>query len=112
MERAGGESNRPIAPLDRRRTRLAEARRHARTFRALTVAVGLAVVGFLLAIVLELVHVASSSIVTNGPGFLIGRTWDPVHNVYGALPGILGTLETSALALLIAVPSHWGSPSS
>ena len=39
-----------------------------------------------------------------GPGFLIGTEWDPVRNVYGALPAIAGTLLTTALALLFAIP--------
>ncbi len=43
-----------------------------------------------------------------GFSFLIGRTWDPVHNVYGALPYIYGTLLTSALALLIGLPVSIG----
>lgn len=39
-----------------------------------------------------------------GPGFLTGTEWDPVRNVYGALPAIVGTLLTTALALLFAIP--------
>ncbi len=36
--------------------------------------------------------------------FLTSRTWDPVNDVFGALPYIFGTLVTSLIALLIAVP--------
>ncbi len=36
--------------------------------------------------------------------FLISRAWDPVFEHFGALPFIYGTLVTSAIALLIAVP--------
>lgn len=39
-----------------------------------------------------------------GIGLLWHSTWDPVNSQYGALPLIVGTLETSALALLFAVP--------
>lgn len=39
-----------------------------------------------------------------GFGFIIGTTWDPVTNVFGALPFIAGTLATSFLALLISIP--------
>jgi phosphate transport system permease protein len=35
--------------------------------------------------------------------FLTGRTWDPVHNVFGALPYIYGTLVSSLIALAIAL---------
>jgi phosphate transport system permease protein len=39
-----------------------------------------------------------------GPSFLWTSTWDPVAEVYGAAPMIFGTLASSLLALLIAVP--------
>src|SRR5215469_11641376 len=39
-----------------------------------------------------------------GTGFLTNVTWDPVQDVYGAAGPIVGTLITSALALLIALP--------
>jgi phosphate transport system permease protein len=39
-----------------------------------------------------------------GPGFLWSTEWDPVQDKYGALPFIFGTLVSSLLALLIAVP--------
>jgi phosphate transport system permease protein len=44
-----------------------------------------------------------------GLGFLTGTTWDPVHEKYGALPFIVGTLVTSFGALLLAVPLAVGS---
>jgi phosphate transport system permease protein len=39
-----------------------------------------------------------------GLGFITGTTWDVVHELYGALPFIVGTLESSFIALLIATP--------
>lgn len=39
-----------------------------------------------------------------GIQFLTTTTWDPVRNVYGALPQIYGTLVTAAIALVIAIP--------
>ncbi len=39
-----------------------------------------------------------------GAGFLWSTEWDPVQEKYGALPFIFGTLVSSLLALLIAVP--------
>jgi phosphate transport system permease protein len=39
-----------------------------------------------------------------GAGFLWSSEWDPVQDKYGALPFIFGTLVSSLLALLIAVP--------
>jgi phosphate transport system permease protein len=42
------------------------------------------------------------SIRTNGFSFITGATWAPAENLYGAAPSILGTLYTSALALVLA----------
>ncbi|MGI8990130.1 MAG: phosphate ABC transporter permease subunit PstC [Bryobacteraceae bacterium] len=44
-----------------------------------------------------------------GLSFLFTSTWDPVAGQYGALPFIYGTVVTSALALLIAVPLGVGA---
>jgi len=41
--------------------------------------------------------------------FLLGRTWDPVFENYGALPFVFGTTLTSALALLLAIPLGVGA---
>lgn len=39
-----------------------------------------------------------------GAAFLFSSEWDPVKNVYGAASAITGTLATTAIAMLIAVP--------
>ncbi len=39
-----------------------------------------------------------------GPGFLVSQRWNPVTENFGALAPIYGTLVTSFLAMLIAVP--------
>ncbi len=44
-----------------------------------------------------------------GFGFLTGTDWDPVAQNFGALPFIYGTLVTSVLALIIAVPLGVGA---
>ncbi len=44
-----------------------------------------------------------------GLSMLSGSTWDVPHNVYGALPFIYGTLVSSALALVVAVPVGIGA---
>src|SRR6202050_1996234 len=41
--------------------------------------------------------------------FLTGKTWDPVAEQFGALPFIYGTVLTSLIALLIAVPLGVGA---
>lgn len=44
-----------------------------------------------------------------GLSFLTNSAWNPVRNDYGALTPIYGTLMTSALALLLAVPLGVGT---
>ncbi len=59
--------------------------------------------------VYELINGSWLSIQTFGSGFLIGTKWDPaISRVFGALPLILGTIVTSAIALLIGVPISLG----
>jgi len=45
---------------------------------------------------------------TFGWGFLVSTEWDPGNQVYGALVPVYGTLATSFIALLIAVPVSFG----
>ncbi|ELR98032.1 phosphate ABC transporter permease subunit PstC [Gloeocapsa sp. PCC 73106] len=40
--------------------------------------------------------------------FLFGKEWNPVQNVFGIAPAILGTLVSSVIALAIAVPIGLG----
>jgi len=44
-----------------------------------------------------------------GLEFLTTTTWDPVARAFGALPMLYGTLVTSALALVLAVPVGLGA---
>jgi phosphate transport system permease protein len=44
-----------------------------------------------------------------GAAFLVTGTWDPVREQFGALPFIYGTLVSSFLAVLIAVPLSVGA---
>lgn len=44
-----------------------------------------------------------------GWSFLFTRVWDPIFENFGALPFVYGTIVTSALALLIAVPLGIGA---
>ncbi len=60
------------------------------------------------AIIVSLLIGAAPAIRASGLGFLWRSQWDPVQNVYGGLVMIYGTLMTSAIALLIAVPVSFG----
>ena len=55
-------------------------------------------------ILVQLFYYAMPAIRQFGFQFLISSNWDPVNNIYGALPAITGTLLTTAIALIIAVP--------
>jgi len=62
----------------------------------------------LLTIVTGLAIGAWPTIRVFGAKFLFTSTWDPVAEIYGAAPMILGTLASSLLGLLIAVPLALG----
>jgi phosphate transport system permease protein len=92
----------------RRPARVRLLRRLGTAFHVGTAAVAAGIVLVVAALVLVLTQGAWPSIIRFGPGFLTGGIWDGVHNIYGAGPAIVGTLLTSALALLIAVPLALG----
>jgi len=56
------------------------------------------------AILVSLFIGAWPSIKAFGAGFLFDTAWNPPKETFGALPAIYGTLLTSALAMLFAVP--------
>ena len=60
-------------------------------------------------IVFESTRGAGLSLRTFGFGFLTSTSWDPVTEKFGALPYMFGTLVSSALALLLAVPLGIGT---
>jgi len=69
---------------------------------------GVAVIAVLGLIVYELMLRSAPSWHAFGFKFFAGRDWDPVNEQFGALPFIYGTLVSSFLALLIAVPLSIG----
>jgi phosphate transport system permease protein len=62
----------------------------------------------LLAILVSLTISAWPAIAKYGLGFLTSTTWDPVKEDFGGLVMIYGTVMTSVIALLIAVPVSFG----
>jgi phosphate transport system permease protein len=77
-------------------------------FRKGTGVVAFIVAATLLAIMVSLIIEGWQALHTFGWKFLVTSTWDPVTNVYGALVFIVGTLVSSAIAMLIAVPVSFG----
>lgn len=95
------------APRSRRSTEPS----HALVDRALVALGGAAacVVGLaLLVVFVSMVGLALPAIRTPFASFVLGRTWDPAHGELGALPFLYGTIVTSVLALLLAVPVALG----
>jgi phosphate transport system permease protein len=78
------------------------------TFKAAVTACALAILGVLILIVYELVTRSALSWHTFGLKFFAGSDWDPVSEKFGALPFIYGTLVSSLLALVIALPLSVG----
>ena len=64
--------------------------------------------GLLLAILTSLTISAWPAIAKYGLGFLTSSAWDPVQEEFGGLVMIYGTLATSIIALIIAVPVSFG----
>ena len=63
---------------------------------------------FALLILVELWEVARPSVERFGLRFLIETQWDPVREPCGALPFVYGTLVSSLIAILLAVPLGLG----
>jgi len=77
-------------------------------FKNLTRSFAFLVFILLAAIMVSLIYGSRESIAQHGLAFLWTNEWDPVQNVYGALVPITGTLLTSFIALIIAVPVSFG----
>jgi phosphate transport system permease protein len=77
-------------------------------FRNLTRLAASGVLVLLAAILFSLVKGSMPAIHAFGFGFLTSAEWDPVTDQFGALVPIVGTLVTSFIALLIAIPVSFG----
>ncbi len=97
----------PIEGLSRRQS-LLSADRSDRIYRTVLTGLSLALPALIL-VILGVLFVSSLPALRRfGPSFLWTSTWDPVAEVYGAAPMVFGTLASSLLALLIAVPLALG----
>jgi phosphate transport system permease protein len=88
-------------------TRAAALKRFGRSdarFRFLTLAAALLIVAIFVGIMISLVSGSWLALSTFGWGFLTSSTWNPVTEKFGAFAAIYGTVISSALAMVIAVP--------
>jgi phosphate transport system permease protein len=101
----------PTAPGDafRLRRRSESEKVVDRGFRQLTIALASIVGLILLGILLTVLSGSRQAISEFGINFLTTSDWDPVSEKYGAFTAIYGTIVTSLLALLIAVPLGVGT---
>src|ERR1700704_484198 len=81
-----------------------DSRRADAIFFYAMVACGLSVLAIVFLIVYELVTKSNLSWHAFGLKFFFRSEWDPVNDQYGALPFVYGTIVSSILALIIAVP--------
>ena len=79
-----------------------------RAYHVLLIALAGALPLLLILVATVLTHSAMPAIRRFGLSFVWTGTWDPVAEVYGAGPLIFGTVVSSLLALLIAVPLALG----
>jgi phosphate transport system permease protein len=79
-----------------------------RAFAGVVTVFGLTVLAVPALMVIELARASRLSIAAFGLSFLTSSTWDPVHQQFGAWPFIYGTVLSSLIALVIAVPVSIG----
>jgi len=77
-------------------------------FRRATLLSAALVVVTLSAMALAMAYASLPAFREFGPSFAFGATWDPARRVFGALPFVYGTVVSSLLALLLAVPVSLG----
>ena len=101
-------SGRPLSPIRAYLNQRGSGRTADNSFAAVVLACACSIFAIVLCIVAILVVRSHLSLVQFGWKFFTGQAWDPVSGNFGALPFIYGTITTSLLALLIAVPLALG----
>src|SRR5262249_14118558 len=103
---AGGPG--PSQSLGARIGRLVPSRAGDWLFKYSTLLFALAIAGLVVAIILSMAQNSTLSVARFGWSFFTKTTWDPVHEQFGAAAFIYGTVVSSVLALLFAVPVSIG----
>jgi len=104
----GQESMERSEPASRPPARAARGPWADRLFAGAALGAALLTLALLAGIMVSLVIGAAPAIQEYGLSFLVRSEWDPVQNRYGGLVMIYGTLMSSAIALLVAVPVSFG----
>jgi phosphate transport system permease protein len=88
-----------------------QLRREARSeqlFRFMTLAAAMLVLALLASVIIALLYGGWPALKTFRFGFLTSSVWNPVTDRFGALAALYGTVITSLLAMLLAVPLAFG----
>lgn len=72
-------------------------------FRTVTMLAALLILAIVVGLAVDLTWESRYSIARFGLSFLVTQRWDPVHQQFGALPYIFGTVVTSLIAIVIAL---------
>jgi phosphate transport system permease protein len=87
---------------------MARQRRGERLFHGATLLAALLVLALLGGVMVALFHGAWPALAEFKLGFLTKSVWNPVTEKFGALAPIYGTVVTSVIAMLLAVPLSFG----
>ena len=98
-----------VAAIPQSRARAAPRNVGDRVLRIVLKMAALAIVVLVVAMAAEMVRSSWAAMRVFGWRFLVTSTWDPVAEQFGAIPFVYGTLLSSLLALLIAVPLGVGA---
>jgi phosphate transport system permease protein len=93
-----------VSAMTARAKRLDRLRSSDDVFSLLTLAAAVGVLVLLGGVIISLIYGSLPALQAFGFNFLIDQRWNPVTEKFGALAAIYGTVVTSFLAMLIAVP--------
>jgi phosphate transport system permease protein len=104
----GLDLDQDVSVIDISVARMQRGAFYDRIFRGSTWLFAVLVLVVVIGIVVALFVGAWPALKKFGFGFLVSSEWNPVTDEFGALVPIFGTLVTSAIALIIAVPVSFG----
>ena len=103
-----GDAGSAVGSDSLRGSRLQKFRLWDSLFSGLTLSAALAVLVLLGGVILALILGSREAFSTFGFGFITRQVWNPVTDQFGALAPIYGTVVTSLIAMVIAVPVGLG----
>ncbi len=83
---------------------LRSLQRRDAAFRHVTRAAAIGVLLLLGGVIVSLIDGSLPAFKAFGFGFLVSSRWNPVTEIFGALPAVYGTVITSFIAMIIAIP--------